>query len=347
MPLHRSSFSKQYIHIYNQDQSVETRIAAPWYWRCIAFLSSWMILAGYLILPGLYAKEHELKISQAILSVFVVALLTAGYSFTALLCFACRDDIFQADSIFLPALGSSALGLLSIAYNFSASRSYVWGTAAITGTVISTTATLLYGFLVLWTHRRIIQMRDLQNGQQRSESAASGHLWSDPSFYTDWVTNGRGVAASSSSTYPTEDDRINAHLARLLARKSDDGSPDAASATFRIDLPEDREAAEREANSSELIGSPPPSALSPQAEFTAPPRSIASRLGHHMGHSRRKNHSLNEEAAWERWNRGRTMARPISVPQGGSAGASGSASRGHSRAMSREERRREIELGRV
>lgn len=60
-----------------------------------------MRLDRYLILPGLYTKEPELKISQAILSVFVVALLTAGYSFTALLCFACRDEIFQADSIFL------------------------------------------------------------------------------------------------------------------------------------------------------------------------------------------------------------------------------------------------------
>jgi hypothetical protein len=55
----------------------------------------------YLILPGLYAKEPQLKFSQAVLSVFVVALLTAGYSFTALLCFACRNDDFQAESVFL------------------------------------------------------------------------------------------------------------------------------------------------------------------------------------------------------------------------------------------------------
>lgn len=46
MPLQRSSSSKQYIHIYNQGQSIETRTAAPWYWRFIALLSSWMILAG-------------------------------------------------------------------------------------------------------------------------------------------------------------------------------------------------------------------------------------------------------------------------------------------------------------
>ena len=58
-------------------------------------------MSRYLILPGLYAKDAQLKFSTAVLSVFVVALLTAGYSFTALLCFACRNERFQAESIFL------------------------------------------------------------------------------------------------------------------------------------------------------------------------------------------------------------------------------------------------------
>jgi hypothetical protein len=56
---------------------------------------------SFLILPGLYAREPQLKFSQAVLSVIVVALLTAGYSFTALVCFACRNDMFQAERVFL------------------------------------------------------------------------------------------------------------------------------------------------------------------------------------------------------------------------------------------------------
>lgn len=57
---------------------------------------------SYLILPALYAKDDkQYKLSQAVLSVFVVALLTAGYSFTALLCFACRNDEFQAENVFV------------------------------------------------------------------------------------------------------------------------------------------------------------------------------------------------------------------------------------------------------
>lgn len=58
---------------------------------------------SYLILPGLYAKDPQLRFTEAVLSVFVVALLTAGYSFTALLCFACRNKRFQAEAVFLCA----------------------------------------------------------------------------------------------------------------------------------------------------------------------------------------------------------------------------------------------------
>lgn len=58
---------------------------------------------SYLLLPGLYTRVPELKITQPVLSVFVVALLTAGYSFTALLCFACRNELFQAEGVFLYA----------------------------------------------------------------------------------------------------------------------------------------------------------------------------------------------------------------------------------------------------
>ena len=96
------SSSKRYINIGGKETRRDAKEA--WYWRFIAQAASWMILCGYLILPGLYAKDStQLKISQPVLSVFVVALLTAGYSFTALLCFACRSERFQAEAIFLYA----------------------------------------------------------------------------------------------------------------------------------------------------------------------------------------------------------------------------------------------------
>ncbi|KAF2642093.1 hypothetical protein P280DRAFT_424824 [Massarina eburnea CBS 473.64] len=293
---------------------------AAWYWRFIALAASWMILAGYLILPGLYAKDNGLKISTPVLNVFVVALLTAGYSFTALLCFACRNHVFQAESIFLPALTSSAIGLLTIAYNFLASHAYIWGTAAISGTVISTTSTLLYAMLLLWTHRRIV----------KNKEAANPHatLWSELSYYTNFNANMYPSASRSPSAPPpppiNDDDKIKQQMARLLMNHESAPISDAASATFKINLPEDREMGERIANSQELVGTPPPQAQ--QQEWI-------------RNRTEERPDSLGETQAWARWQeRGRPTNRPSSV---------GAHSTHSSRELSREERRREIEHGHI
>ncbi|KAL5449875.1 hypothetical protein PMIN06_006724 [Paraphaeosphaeria minitans] len=271
--------------------------------------------SSYLILPGLYAENPQLRISQPVLNVFVVALLTAGYSFTALLCFACRNELFQAESIFLPALTSSAIGLLTIAYNFLVSEAYVWGTAAISGTVISTASTFLYGLLLLWTHRRIVKLRE-----QRSNRS---NLYNEPGYYNNFVQNMYPAAARSPSAPPeiplSDEDGINQQMALLLMKQDQGTSPDASSATFRIDLPEDHEARERIANSQELVGTPP-----------------VSHADWNRARSQSRPDSLGETQAWERWqDRGRTADRPASI----------GARSNHSRAMSREERRREIEMG--
>jgi hypothetical protein len=307
------SSNTSYINI--GDEHHETTERAPWYWRAIALSASWMILAGYLILPGLYAKDStQLKFSQAVLTVFVVALLTAGYSFTALLCFACRDERFQAEGIFLPALTSSILGLVSIAYNFLSSRAYHWGNSAVSGTVLSTTATLIYAILLLWTYRRIRKLK---------EKAGPRQLWSNESYYSNFVQNMYPTATQPPTMPPeaaiSEDDRVNQQMALLLIKSDQRPSPDANSATFRIDLPEDIEQQERHARSQELVGTP-------GQAHTDWNRSRANS----------RPDSLSEQQAWERWQeRGRTTDRPASSDQRSN----------HSRGLSREERRREIELG--
>lgn len=304
------SGSKRYINLHPHDGARE-----PWYWRFIAMAASWMILGGYLILPGLYKNDPELKFSQAVLTVFVVALMTAGYSFTALLCFACRNEIFQAESIFLPALSSSALGLITIAYNALAYRNHEWGTPAISGIVISATSTVLYAGLLLWTYHRIAKLR--KNGSSRA------NLWSEQSYYQNFIQNMYPAASRSPSAPPelqlSEDDRINQQMALLLMQKDNGPSPDASSATFRIDLPEDREERDRIANSQELVGTPP-----------------VTHADWNRARSQSRPDSLSETQAWERWqDRGRSTNRPASID----------ARSNHSRAVSREERRREIELG--
>jgi len=304
--------SASYIHI--DEEGHGRREGTPWYWRLIALSASWMILGGYLILPGLYAKDPQLKFSQAALTVFIVALLTAGYSFTALLCFACRNELFQAESVFLPALTSSALGLISIAYNFLSSHLYTWSTSAISGIVVSTTATFTYAALLFWTHRRIVRIR---------QKSGSPQLWSNPSYYSNFIQNMYPTARTPPQHAEgpiSEDDRVNQQMAMLLMKSDTRPSPDPNNnSTFRIDLPEDREQMEREARSQELVGTP-----------------AATHTDWNRNRADSRPDSLSEQQAWQRWqDRGRTPQRPASSDQRSS----------HSRALSREERRREIELG--
>jgi len=212
-----------------------------------------------------------------------------------------------------PALTSSAIGLLTIAYNFLSSRGFQWGTAAISGTVTSIISTIIYAILLLWTHRRVVRIKE-------ARTSRSANLWSEQSYYTNYVQNMYPTTRSTSAHPPepplSEDDRINQQMAMLLMKSDPGPSPDASSATFRIDLPEDQEERDRIANSSELLGTPPQT---------------------HSDWNRNRGDSLTEARAWERWDRGRTQTRPSST---------GAAST-HSRALSREERRREIELGHV
>ncbi|EMD94573.1 hypothetical protein COCC4DRAFT_152674 [Bipolaris maydis ATCC 48331] len=303
-----------YVSIH--DHGREDKERPPWYWRLIAVAASWMILGGYLILPGLYAKDAQLRFTQAVLSVFVVALLTAGYSFTALLCFACRDKHFQAENVFLPALASSAFGLISIAYNFLSSSAYHWGLSATTGTVLSAVATLTYTVLC------IITFRAANKPPPRQHPDARANLWSEQSYYNNFVTNMYPTAMRPADHPPavlySEDDRVNQQMALLLHKSDSRPSPDANS-TFRIDLPEDPDQHDRELHSQELVGTP----VQAHSEWQRG-----------RGHSRPD--SLGEQQAWmQLQERGRSAHRAESA--GGQST--------HSRNLSREERRRQIEMG--
>ncbi|OCK85045.1 hypothetical protein K432DRAFT_287631 [Lepidopterella palustris CBS 459.81] len=298
----------------NLDSLNTERESVPWYWKLIAIAASWMILGGYLIIPALYDSDPKLRFSKGVLGIFVVALMTAGYSFTALLCFACRNEMFQAESIFLPSLASSALGLLTVLYNFLSSTRFVWNTAAIVSTVLAATSSILYGILLVWAHRRIVKIRATSTSQ-------TNQMWSDSTFYSNFIQNMYpSVRTPAEGPLLTEDDLVNQQMAMLLMKSDPGPSPEASQSTFHIDLPEDREERERMQNSSELLATP---SLS------------------HQYSSRTRSATVNSQdrSAWERPGeslRGRSDIRPSRSQNTG----------GHSRAVSREERRREIELGR-
>ena len=178
---------------------------------------------------------------------------------------------------------------------------------------------MLYASLLWWKRRQIARRRNAVS--QRS------NLYSEQSFYTNYIANTYPTAVRTESQPPpllsTEDDSINQRMALLIPRDARP-SPDATSSTFRIDLPvdaEERERLERHERSQELVGTPQQS-HKPWTRDRADSRPD----------------SLGETQAWQQWNdRGRTQHRP----------SNSDLRSNHSRGLSREERRREIELGRI
>lgn len=177
----------------------------------------------------------------------------------------------------------------------------------------------MYATLLWWKRRHIAKRRNAVS--QRT------NLYSEQSFYTNYIANTYPTAIRTDSRprpMPgNEEDPMVQQMASLIVRDARP-SPDANSSTFRIDLPEDaeeRERIERHNRSQELVGTPQQS-HKPWARDRADSRPD----------------SLGEGQAWSQWqDRGRTQHRPSNSDLRSS----------HSRGLSREERRREIELGRV
>ncbi|KAK3044252.1 hypothetical protein LTS18_001781, partial [Coniosporium uncinatum] len=256
----------------NLDDLYTERDAVSWYWRVIALAASWMILAGYLVLPSTFDIEPKLRFSKGVLSIIIVALLTGGYSLTALLWFAVRTPLFHAESIFLPALGSCTFGLLATLYCFATSSRYEWSTPAGITIALSVASSLGYGALLFFTQRKINQIRSVNTAAVTSARHISTHTvndsvgggtWQEPNYYTNYIANMHPTARTPSPSfsshnsvydqhpapgpgYPNiytldEDELVNQQMAMLLRKADTAPSPDASQATFRIDLPDARE----------------------------------------------------------------------------------------------------------
>ncbi|KAL2356892.1 hypothetical protein BJ546DRAFT_1058513 [Cryomyces antarcticus] len=206
------------------------------YWRLIAFAASWMILGGYLTLPATFDNDPKLRVGKSVLSIFAVALLTAGYSFTALLCFACRSWLFQLEAIFLPALASCTLGLLTILYSFLVSSRYVWNVAAVLATIISSLSAVIYGILLLYTHRKISLVRT-----QASNGSRVANLWQERGYYSNYAANmfplPRNNSDQSNNMPTTEEEMTRQQMLMLLRKSEPAASPDPSQSTFHLDWP--------------------------------------------------------------------------------------------------------------
>ncbi|KAF2763781.1 hypothetical protein EJ03DRAFT_283453 [Teratosphaeria nubilosa] len=225
----------------------------PWYWRMVAATSSLMILGGFLMLPATFDTSEGLRVNASVIGIFAVALLTAGFSLTALVCFAVRSPFFQADSIFLPALTSSVLGLLTVLYDFLISSKYQWNTPALLVTVAAALSSIIYAVLLVFTHRRggdaksrgasvALGAQGQRMGLRHASSISSGTgAWQDSTFYENYNQNMFPTAAREPQPVGydpnriTEEEMQRQQMLMLLLQKEQHPSPDPSASTFRID----------------------------------------------------------------------------------------------------------------
>jgi len=202
------------------------------------------------MLPATFDNDPLLRVGKSVIGIFAVALLTAGFSLTALLCFAIRNPIFQADAIFMPSLSSSILGLLTIFYGFLISSRFSWNTPALLVTIAAALSTLIYASLLLWTHRKLRSIRSHQTITQpvhvRAASIASDNNtpYQAPSYYENYVRNMYPASAHQTQAAGgyedpnpiiSEEEMQRQQMLMLLLQRDQQPSPDPSSDTFRLD----------------------------------------------------------------------------------------------------------------
>jgi len=250
---------------------------------------------------------------------------------------------------------------------------------------LSVASSLGYGAALLFTQRKINQIRSINTAAATSarhlsthttEDSVGGGPWQEPNYYTNYIANMHPTARTPSPSfsshnpvyeqqsapgprYPNiytldEDELVNQQMAMLLRKADAAPSPDASQATFHIDLPDTRDdgvgsrtwsGPSRTETGMSLL----PASASEQRSgrpLSMFPGAVS------QGRSRSGDGSGSGSGSGGPFAR---MARAVGagdgpgrdVDRGHDRGRSDGRREGHVRAKSREERRQEIELGRL
>jgi hypothetical protein len=111
------------------------------------------------MLPATYVDVNTLRVNQTAVGIFGIAILTGGFSFSALLTFTIRNPLFQAEAIHQPCALASGVGLLTVFYNFIISSSYKWKTSTLLLAIAAGVSTIVYTGLLLLSLRRVSHVR--------------------------------------------------------------------------------------------------------------------------------------------------------------------------------------------
>jgi len=181
--------------------------------------------------------------SSGVLTIVIVALLTGGYSLTALLWFACPSIIFRNRYIFVPAASVSAFGFLATAWDLAVSPRYNVSAPSCPITIVATiTSASIYGGLAIYTSRRIKTIT-------HTTPHAVRQSWTEYGYHAPYASStypltGPGVTFESASINQnfnqpvlTEDEMVNQQMAALLTKIDSGPRLDVTQETFKLQWP--------------------------------------------------------------------------------------------------------------
>ena len=277
----------------------------------------------FLILPTAFDKDAQLRFADGIITIVVVALLTGGYSLSALLWFACPSILFRLECIFIPTASACAFGFFAIIWTLiSSPRFDATQPACPVSIVLTVLSFTIYCSFAIWLSQHVKKITNpppwpLSGAWQDNSSAYS----SSYPLRSHSEINSINYIPTNDIPPPVihEEDPVGQQFTHLLANPNPIPSPEAARETFNIEFPpggDDDDDAHKRARARTLSGSH----LSPNdairhGRHNSDSGGALSRIGRAIGLG----------------DRGRTANREEQER--------------NERARSREERRRQIEMG--
>ncbi|KAI9726349.1 MAG: hypothetical protein M1828_001623 [Chrysothrix sp. TS-e1954] len=120
--------------------------------------------------PYLIYEEREavsLRAGKTFLTVLTIGALTAGFSLSALVAFACDSRLFRSEAVYIPCLSSCSLGIVIVLVSFAISGRYEWDIGSILGTSVGVASTLIFGGLLLHIQYSLSKYRARSLDQDR------------------------------------------------------------------------------------------------------------------------------------------------------------------------------------
>ncbi|PGG95675.1 hypothetical protein AJ79_09922 [Helicocarpus griseus UAMH5409] len=117
-----------------------------WYWKLLASISAWLLLAGFVVFPlAIDEKAENLRGGTFALTATAIALISVGYLVCIGFCLRWRKKHYLVDFIFIPCFGSSLIGVFNVALNILVRRLTPLNSLSVAVITVSTISTAVFG----------------------------------------------------------------------------------------------------------------------------------------------------------------------------------------------------------